>query len=119
MAAWRCILNLCLLGLSCLAACATGIEPKQTSTKELPIVVFAGKDSFWLELNCEPAAAEVAVDGIFQGTCGMLSEAQSRLVLRAGEHMLKVSASGYNSQETAIGSAGMLHRLRIRLQPQN
>ncbi|MFC1654571.1 PEGA domain-containing protein [Myxococcota bacterium] len=74
-------------------------------------------DSLALRVDCQPDEAEVRVDGVFQGTCQLLSRAKTAMKLAAGTHELEVAADGYRSFRSVVSGKGIQESLTVRLTP--
>lgn len=74
-------------------------------------------DSLALRIDCQPGEAEVSVDGVFQGTCKLLSVPRVVIKLPAGTHELQVVADGYRSFRSVVSGRGIQERLSVRLTP--
>jgi hypothetical protein len=61
--------------------------------------------------------AEVLVDGVFQGSCGLLNPESGVLTFAAGTHLLEVVAAGYRPYRSELSAVGFEQRLTIQLQP--
>ncbi len=68
-----------------------------------------------LKVDCQPPEAEVKVDGVLRGSCGLLAAKDVILRLTAGNHSLEVSADGYRSFTSQVFARGMLQRLSVNL----
>lgn len=101
-----------------LAACAT-TEPEsvRVASEGLARLKQTGNGDLWL--SCEPADAEVAVDGVPQGSCRDFSGHPKGLVL-GGEGMRKVvvTKAGYWPYETWLEPSGARATLNVKLQKQ-
>ena len=72
-------------------------------------------DSLALRIDCQPGEAEVSVDGVFQGTCKLLSVPRVVITLPAGTHELQVMADGYRSFRSVVSGKGIQESLTVRL----
>lgn len=81
-----------------------------------PAEPFADDESMALKIDCQPVEAEVRLDGVFQGTCGLLSREDAVLRLAAGTHELEVVADGYRPVRSRVSAQGLGQRLTVQLQ---
>ncbi|MBW1809127.1 MAG: PEGA domain-containing protein [Deltaproteobacteria bacterium] len=70
-----------------------------------------------LAIDCSPEHAEVSVDGVFQGSCGLLSAKKTVLHLEAGTHTILIRASGYREFRSMVSANGMRQSLTAHLDP--
>lgn len=102
------------LAIASLLALVAAAGCRRVETR--PARPFADEESMALEIDCRPADAEVRVDGVFQGTCGLLAGEHAVLRLPAGEHELEVVADGYRPVRSRIAAQGFGQRLTVHLQ---
>lgn len=81
-----------------------------------PAAPYTDDDSMALQIDCRPEDAEVRLDGVFQGTCGLLSRKNATLRLPAGTHELEVVADGYRPVRSRVSAQGFGQRLTVHLQ---
>ena len=68
-----------------------------------------------LELRCGPEEAEVAVDGVLQGSC---ADVQGRvLFLDEGIHRVEVKRAGFRPYEVQLAAGKARTRLTVELTP--
>jgi PEGA domain-containing protein len=77
------------------------------------IKIHAVEDKMDLAIDCSPEHAEVIVDGVFQGSCGLLSK--NVMHLEAGTHTVLVRASGYREFRSMVSANGMRQSLTAHL----
>lgn len=70
-----------------------------------------------LTLGCEPADAEVWLDGVPFGTCLDFSGDPRGLALAEGMHKVEVKKAGFWPYETYVDSGGTRATLTVKLTP--
>lgn len=98
------------LALVCgLCACAEG-------SRHIQPILPVGEDELGIAIDCQPAEAEVRIDGVLRGSCGWLASPKAgRIVLSAGQHELEVTAIGYRSFHSSFSGRGIQQSLTVRL----
>lgn len=71
-----------------------------------------------LVLACDPADADVLLDGVPTGTCLDYSGDPRALKLSDGLHKVEVKKSGFWPYETYVDSGGTRASLTVKLSPQ-
>jgi hypothetical protein len=69
-----------------------------------------------VSLRCDPADAEVAIDGVPRGTCADFGERRP-LRLGAGMHRIDITKSGYLPYQTFFAPGGASLALTAALRP--
>ncbi len=105
-----------LLAVVCcgVVACARRQEPGSL-VKARELMAEAGNPSGNLALLCEPADAEVYLDGVWQGLCSDFTGAPKGLRVGAGLHQIEVKKQGYWPYTTYYEPSGARARLTIQL----
>ena len=115
LTASRYLLAACVWG-SAAAGCATASGPMDE--------LFAGHSQALgqareigpgLDLRCRPGEAEVAVDGVLQGTCADLDG--RILPLHEGVHAVEVKRAGFRPYEVRLSAGKARTKLEIELVP--
>lgn len=68
-----------------------------------------------LDLHCSPGEAEVAVDGVLQGTCADLDG--RILPMGEGVHLIEVKRAGFRPYEVRLAAGKARTRLKVELAP--
>ena len=105
----------CLLFV--LAACAA---PQPAAMKQASDAMAGHTGRVWvsdLTLGCEPADADVWLDGVPFGTCLDFSGDPKGLTLSGGMHKVEVKKSGFWPYETYVDSGGTRAALTVKLLP--
>lgn len=69
-------------------------------------------------LACEPAEAQIVLEGVLQGTCGALAGAGRGLTVEGRSlHRLEVKLPGHQTYVTYIAPGGARATLSVRLVP--
>lgn len=109
-------MRLCLLLL--LAGCATTDQPASLKQVDEGMAALGGRA--WgsdVTLGCDPADADVFLDGVPHGTCLDFSGNPRGLSLSDGMHKVEVKKSGFWPYETYVDSGGTRAALTIKLTP--
>ncbi|MGC4113381.1 MAG: hypothetical protein QM765_01640 [Myxococcales bacterium] len=68
-----------------------------------------------LVLQCSPGEAEVAVDGVLQGTC---ADVEGRMLpLSNGGHRIEVRKAGFRPYTVELAAGNARTRLKVELAP--
>jgi len=69
-----------------------------------------------LDLQCSPAEAEVAVDGVLQGTC---ADVEGRVLPLSGDggHRIEVRRAGFRPYMVVLAAGNARTRLKVELSP--
>jgi len=105
-----------LLFAGALAGCAS-TPVQQTRARAAELVTEARVRPGDVELRCDPADAEVEVDGVPRGLCSDFTGERAGLELGKGLHRIAVKKSGYVPYVTSIDPSGVRAVLTIRLIP--
>lgn len=108
------------LASALLGACAAKQDADQPATMARARELMASAESNRgdLVLRCEPADAEVLLDGVQQGTCGDFSGVSRSLRLgEAGFHQVEVKKRGYWPYTTYYEPSGARVTLKVKLRP--
>jgi len=112
MTSWwypRSLISIFLIAFCQVAGCSSPRE-------EIRQIKVHAVDKMDLAIDCSPEHAEVSVDGVFQGNCGLLSK--NVMHLEAGTHTVLVRASGYREFRSMVSANGMRQRLTAHLDRQ-
>jgi hypothetical protein len=99
-----------------IAGCATQPAAMKRAGEELR----GREERIWssdLTLHCDPAEADVWLDGVPQGTCLDYSGEPRGLKLTDGMHKVEVKKSGFWPYETFVDSSGTRAALTVKLLP--
>lgn len=90
--------------------------PAQQRAVELLEQDAGRKGNVWI--RCEPAEAVILLEGVLQGTCGMLAEAGRGLTVTDRRlHRLEVKQRGFHPYVTYVAPGGTRTTLQVTLQP--
>lgn len=98
------------------AACATVSEKEHTERRAEALLAETKQRRGNLELHCEPADAEVFVDGVPQGACFDFDGTTQLLKVGEGLHRIDVKKSGFWPYQTYFHPSGAKAVLRIALE---
>lgn len=107
-----------LFGVLLLASCASSAP---AAMKQASDGLAAHSERVWssdLTLGCDPADADVVLDGVPHGTCLDFSGNPRGLRLTDGMHKVEVKKSGFWPYETYVDSGGTRAALTVKLLPQ-
>ncbi|WP_426757426.1 PEGA domain-containing protein [Myxococcus sp. Y35] len=96
------------------AGCARRQEPGSLA-KARELMAEAANPSGNLALLCEPADAEVYLDGVWQGLCSDFTGSPKGLQVGIGLHQIEVKKHGYWPYTTYYEPSGARARLTIQL----
>lgn len=105
-----------LLLTGMLAGCAT-TPVEDTKARAAGMITDARERRGDVELRCDPADAEVEVDGVPRGLCSDFDGKSGGLRLGEGLHEIAVKKSGHVPYVTSIDPSGVRAVLTIRLTP--
>lgn len=100
-----------------LVGCASAQPAAMTQARE---GLAAHQTHAWtsgVTFSCEPADADVWLDGVPQGSCLDFSGSPRGLTLGEGMHKVEVKKSGFWPYETYVDSGGARAALTIKLLP--
>ncbi|MCY1047027.1 PEGA domain-containing protein [Corallococcus sp. bb12-1] len=108
---------LCLF-LALTVGCAAKQEQPATVARARELMASAGGKRGDLVLRCEPADAEVLLDGVQQGLCSDFSSVSRSLRLSdAGFHQVEVKKRGFWPYTTYYEPSGARVTLKVKLRP--
>jgi hypothetical protein len=93
-----------------------GREPESVA-KARALMAGAEKPTGDLVLRCEPADAEVYLDGVLQGLCSDFAGSPRGLRVGVGLHHIEVKKQGFWPYTTYYEPSGARARLTIQLRP--
>lgn len=107
-----------------LFACAIGSAACQTASGPVDSLLAQHKEALegardiepGIELSCAPAEAEVAVDGVLQGTCADLEGRMLPLAGREG-HSIEVKRAGFRPYTARLAAGNARTKLKVELVP--
>ncbi|CAM3320527.1 PEGA domain-containing protein [Corallococcus sp. ZKHCc1 1396] len=112
---WTAVLPLAAL---LTAGCAAKQEQPATMARARELMAAAEGKRGDVVLRCEPADAEVLLDGVQQGLCSDFSSASRSLRLGdAGFHQVQVKKRGFWPYTTYYEPSGARVTLKVKLRP--
>ncbi len=102
--------------LALLAGCATPVEQPSVARAREAVTSSSARTGD-LRLQCDPADAEVWLDGVPQGICTDFSGTPAGLKVGEGMHRVEVLKQGFLPYVTYLSPSGARASLRITLVP--
>ncbi|HEY3452840.1 MAG TPA: hypothetical protein VGK67_41230 [Myxococcales bacterium] len=105
------------LGLAAFTSCRTAPGPMDSLLTQHSQALGQARDLVpGLDLQCSPAEAEVAVDGVLQGSC---ADVEGRMLPLAGDgdHRIEVKQAGFRPYAVELAAGNARTRLKVELVP--